>query len=438
MDSVKVGLIGFGTIGTGVVRILTENAAWLARRAGVPIRLKTIVDIDLERDRGVPVEGITLTHDIGDILGDPEIRIVIELVGGIEPASTILLDAMSANKDVVTANKALLAAKGPELFQAAVEAGVDIGFEASVAGGIPIVRCIKEGLAGDRIRSISGIINGTSNYVLSTMTEQGRGFSEALKQAQELGYAEADPSLDIDGHDTAHKLSVLVGLAYGMSVRPGEIFTEGIREITDMDIAHAGELGYRIKLLALSKRQQGTLEVRVHPTMISARHPLASVGEAYNAIYVMGEATGPVMFYGQGAGMMPTASAVASDLIEISRNLRLGIRRRMPPLGFYGDFLQEAAVKKMEDLCTKYYIRFPVEDRPGVLSKIAGVLGDNGISLHSVIQHGRSGSGPVHIIMLTHEARERSLQQALSKINGMQEVLGKSLSIRIEDALNPF
>jgi homoserine dehydrogenase len=436
VEVVQVGLVGFGTVGTGVARILLEQAAWLERRAGIPIRLKRIADLDLERDRGIRLQGIALSQDVRDILEDPDIQVVVELVGGIEPARTILLDAMARQKHVVTANKALLASHGPELFDVAARSGLEIGFEASVAGGIPIVRCIKEGLAGDQIRSLTGIINGTSNYILSTMTEQRRDFSESLKQAQSLGYAEADPRLDIEGHDTAHKLAILVALAYGTHLRPEEIFTEGIREITEMDITNAGELGYCIKLLAIAKDVQGTLEARVHPTMIAVHHPLASVGQAFNAIYVTGDAIGPVMFYGKGAGMMPTAAAVASDLIEIGRNQRLGVRRRMPPLGFYGDIFDKAVLKPMESLCTKYYIRFPVVDRPGVLSKISGVLGNNGISIHSVIQHGRQKAGPVHIIMLTHEAREASLLRAMAEINRMEEVLGKSLFIRIEDALD--
>lgn len=436
MDVVQVGLVGLGTVGTGVAKILIEQAAWLERRAGIPIRLKRIAELDLDRDRGIRLHGIALSRDAKDILEDPDIQITVELIGGIEPARTILLEAMARKKHVVTANKALLASNGPELFEASSDADVEIGFEASVAGGIPIVRCLREGLAGDRILSLTGIINGTSNYILSTMTDQRRSFSESLKQAQSLGYAEADPRLDIEGHDTAHKLVILVALAYGIHPKPQEVFTEGIREITEMDIAYAGELGYRIKLLAIAKNVRGTLEARVHPTMIPAHHPLASVGQAFNAIYVNGESVGPVMFYGKGAGMMPTAGAVTSDLIDIGRNLRLGIRRRMPPLGFYGDIIEKTAIKPMEALCTKHYIRFPVVDRPGVLSKISGVLGNHGISIHSVIQHGRQNAGPVHIIMLTHEAREASLQQAMAEINRMEEVLGKSLFIRIEDALD--
>jgi homoserine dehydrogenase len=438
VDAVQVGLVGLGTVGTGLARILTEQAARIERRAGIPIRLKRIADLDWKRDRGVDLTGIALSDDAKEILEDPEIDVMVELIGGIEPARTLLLEAMARKKHVVTANKALLASHGPELFQRATEAEVEIGFEASVAGGIPIIRCIRDGLAGDQIVSLTGIINGTANYILSTMTEQGRSFSESLRQAQELGFAEANPSLDVEGHDTAHKLAILIALAYGVYLSPDEIYTEGIQEIDAMDIVHAGELGYRIKLLAIAKDSGGVLEARVHPTMVPVTHPLASVGHAFNAIYLNGVSVGPVMFYGRGAGMMPTAGAVASDLIEIGRNQRLGIRRRIPPLGFSGQILEKAVVKPMEELTTRYYIRFPVVDRPGVLSRIAGALGASGISIHSVIQHGRRSAGPVHIIMLTHEAREASLRSAMASINRMEEVLGKSLFIRIEEAVDGF
>lgn len=438
MDAVQVGLVGLGTVGTGVARILIEQAARIERRAGIPIRLKRIADLDWKRDRGVDLRGIALSDDAKDILEDPEISVMVELIGGIEPARSLLLEAMARKKHVVTANKALLASHGPELFRMAFEAGVEIGFEASVAGGIPIIRCIRDGLAGDQILSLAGIINGTANYILSMMTEQGLGFSECLKQAQELGFAEANPSLDVEGHDTTHKLAILIALAYGVHLSPEEIYTEGIQEIDAMDILHAGELGYRIKLLAIAKDLGDALEARVHPTMVPVVHPLASVGHAFNAIYLNGMSVGPVMFYGKGAGMMPTAGAVASDLIEIGRNQRLGVRRRVPPLGFSGESPEKAVVKPMEDLATRYYIRFPVVDRPGVLSKIAGALGASGISIHSVIQHGRRSAGPVQVIMLTHEAREASLRRAMASINRMEEVLGKTLLIRIEEAMDGF
>ena len=433
MDVLQVGLAGFGTVGAGVAKILVKDAAWLERRAGARIRLKRIADLDLERDRGVCIEGVETSTAVQDILEDKEIQVLIELIGGIEPAKSFVLEAIARKKHVVTANKALLASHGAELFRAAEDSGVQIGFEASVGGGIPIVRSLREGLAADRIESIVGIINGTANYILSAMTEQGSEFPDCLHQAQALGYAEADPGLDIEGQDTAHKLAILIGLAYGVQVRPEEIFTEGIQRMTGMDIRHAAELGYRIKLLALSKWQEGELEARVHPTMIPETHLLASVGHAFNAVYATGQNTGPVMFYGKGAGMMPTGSAVVSDLVSLARNFRGGTHPCAPSSGFYGRFPQEARLRRMEDLITKYYMRFPVVDRPGVLSKISGVLGEHGISIHSVIQKGRRKAGPVHIIMLTHEAREHDMQHALAAIDRLEMVLDKSLFLRIED-----
>ncbi len=437
MEALQVGLAGFGTVGTGVAKILLEEAAWLERRSGRQIRLKRIADLDLERDRGVSLEKVRTSTRVEDILEDPEIRVLIELMGGIEPAKSFVLDAIAAGKHVVTANKALLASHGTELFQAAEAKGVQIGFEAAVAGGIPIVRSLREGLAADRILSIAGIINGTANYILYTMTEQGREFPECLKEAQEKGYAEADPSLDIEGQDTAHKLAILIGLACGVSVHPEDIFTEGIQRVTGMDIRYARELGYRIKLLALSKILDGELEARVHPTMIPESHLLASVGHSFNAVYATGRGTGPVMFYGKGAGMMPTGSAVVSDLVSLARNMRPGMPHDIPALGFYGQFPQDARLRPMEELVTKYYMRFPVVDRPGVLSKISGILGDHGISIDSVIQKGRQQAGPVHIIMLTHEARERDVRQALDVIDRLEVALDKSLFIRIEDSFDP-
>ena len=437
MEALQVGLAGFGTVGTGVAKILLEEAAWLERRSGRQIRLKRIADLDLERDRGVSLEKVQTSTRVEDILEDPEIRVLIELMGGIEPAKSFVLDAIAAGKHVVTANKALLASHGTELFQAAEAKGVQIGFEAAVAGGIPIVRSLREGLAADRILSIAGIINGTANYILSTMTEQGREFPECLKEAQEKGYAEADPSLDIEGQDTAHKLAILIGLACGVSVHPEDIFTEGIQRVTGIDIRYAREFGYRIKLLALSKILDGELEARVHPTMIPESHLLASVGHAFNAVYATGRGTGPVMFYGKGAGMMPTGSAVVSDLVSLARNMRPGMPHDIHALGFYGQFPQDARLRPMEELVTKYYMRFPVVDRPGVLSKISGILGDHGISIDSVIQKGLQQAGPVHIIMLTHEARERDVRHALDVIDRLEVALDKSLFIRIEDSFDP-
>jgi len=437
LDALQAGLLGLGTVGTGVARILTREAERLRRRTGVPIRLKRVVDLDLERDRGVSLEGLLVSRRAADILEDSEIAVVMELIGGIEPARTFILEALARGKHVVTANKALLASHGPELFKAAAAAGAQIGFEASVCGGIPILGCLREGLAADRVRSLAGIVNGTSNYILSSMTEKRLDFSGCLREAQAEGYAEADPTLDINGKDAAHKLAILVGVAHGVQVDPERIFTEGIEQISGLEIRYAADLGYRIKLLALSKFCDGELEVRVHPTMIPEKHLLAGVNLAFNAVYLTGENTGPLMFYGQGAGMMPTGSAVVGDLISIGRRLQSEARRPAPPLGFYGELPPTVPLKRMDDLVTKYYIRFPVIDRPGVLSSIAGVLGKFDISIHSVIQKGRRMGGPVHIIMLTHEARERDLQEALREIDRLGLILDKSICVRMEDFGDP-
>jgi len=436
LEQLNVGLVGLGTVGTGVAKILLEEPAWLRNRAGVPIRLRGIADLDLARDRGLCLEGVGLTRDARELIRDPEVHVLIELVGGVEPARTWILEALGCGKHVVTANKALLASHGGEIFQAAETAGVQLGFEASVAGGIPILRSIREGLPADRILSIAGIINGTANYILSRMAESDLDFAACLREAQDKGYAEADPTLDIEGQDTMHKLAILVALAHGLPVRPEEIYTEGIQHITARDIRYAHELGYCIKLLAICVSEGDAVEVRVHPAMIPRGHMLAKVAQAYNAIYVTGEFCGPVMFYGQGAGRMPTAGAVLSDLLDVARSLRAGCGRRFPPMGFFEAIEPLPRLRSIDDLVTKYYIRFPVRDRPGVLARIAGVLGEHEISIHSVLQQGRRSTGPVHIIMLTHEARERNVQRALVEINQLPVMKGPGRLIRIEHALD--
>jgi len=431
-----VGLAGLGTVGTGVAKILMEDAAWLETRTNIPLRLQGIADLDLDRDRGLCLDGLSLFQDARALIQDPGIDVLIELIGGIEPARTLVLEALADGKHVITANKALLATHGEEIFRAAQDAGVQIGFEASVAGGIPILRSIREGLASDRILSMAGIINGTANYILSTMAQKGLDFPECLKEAQEKGYAEADPTLDIEGQDTMHKLAILVALAHGVQIPSDQIYTEGIQHITGRDIRYAHDLGYCIKLLAISVAEGDGLEVRVHPTMIPREHMLAKVDQAFNAIYVTGKNSGPVMFYGQGAGRMPTAGAVLSDLVDLARGVHKGCARGLPPLGFFREVRPPPILRSPDDLVTNYYIRFPVTDRPGVLSRIAGILGAHDISIHSVIQQGRQSSGPVHIIMLTHEALERNMQDALREINGLDIMKGRGLLIRIEHALD--
>jgi homoserine dehydrogenase len=433
---IGIGIIGFGTIGTGTVKLLQGNAEHLRRRVGAPLRIRRIADLDVTRDRGVEVPEGVLTTDGFHVARDPEVQIVIELVGGTGAAKDFLLEAIRNGKSVVTANKSLLAEHGPEISRAAQAAGVDMGFEASVGGGIPIIRAMREGLAANRIREIYGIINGTCNYILSRMTNEGKEYAGVLAEAQKIGLAEADPSFDVDGIDSAHKLAILVWLATGMYVSPKEIFVEGIRDVPALDIAFAREFGYVIKLLAIAKEKGDGVEVRVHPTMIPSDHLLATVGGANNAIYVKGDFIGSALFYGQGAGMYPTASAVVSDVIEIARNLRGGGVGRIPPSGFFlHDPAERAAVSPFTDVRSEYYLRFQVVDKPGVLSKIAGALGAHSISISSVIQKGRKEESAVPIVIVTHHARESDMRAALTETDRLPVVLDRTRMIRIENNL---
>jgi homoserine dehydrogenase len=448
-NQIAVGLIGFGTIGTGVVKILTANAGSIRRRLGIPLVLKKVADLDITTDRGVDIPGDILTTDARQIIDDPEIDVVVELIGGYDPAKRLLLEAMAKGKHVVTANKALLAVHGEELFQAALRAKVDIGFEASVCGGIPILRTLTEGLAANRLVSLYGIVNGTSNYILSRMTDAGQSFDAVLAEAQKAGYAEADPTFDVAGIDAAHKLSILINLAFGSSVNFKEVYVEGITGITPMDIQYATEFGYTIKLLAIAKlhehglghdvdvegtdvRVPGELEARIHPTMIANDSPLARVGGVYNAIQVKGDAVGDIMLYGRGAGSMPTASSVVSDVMDIARNIRMGATGRVPPTGFQADQRRPLPIRAIEDISGLYYLRFMVLDRPGVLSQLSGVLGKHDISISSVLQRGRKDGQTVPVVMTTHMAVERNIRASLREIDALPAVSASTTVIRIE------
>lgn len=431
---VYVGLIGLGTVGSGVAKILLEKRDLLATRVGTPIILKRVVDKYPEKVKLKLRKGL-LSTNVDDIFEDPDISIVVELVGGHEPARSFILKAIERGKHVVTANKALLAAHGKEIFTAAATKGVDIGFEASVGGGIPVIRAMREGLVADNVQSILGIMNGTSNYILSKMTDEGISFAEVLKEAQAKGYAEADPTYDVEGIDTANKLAIISTLAYGSFVRLEDIYTEGIAKIEPLDIAFARELGYRVKLLAISRLKGESVEARVHPTMIPCQHLLASVNGVYNAFYVRGDAVGQVLFYGLGAGTMPTGSAVVSDIVDLSRNLVKGLSQRVPALSCPVERMRSLPVRPMDELVCRYYMRFPAVDQPGVLSKIAGVLGRNGISIESVIQKGRDVRGSVPVVMMTHEAREIDVRRAVAKIDRLDVVTDETMFIRIENTL---
>lgn len=430
---IRVGLIGFGTIGTGVVRLLQEHAPRIRARLGRRVELVRIADLDLERDRGVSLPPGTLTRDAASIVDDPEIHIVIELMGGYGAARDLVLRSIACGKSVVTANKALLAVYGAEIFAAAEAAGVDLGFEASVGGGIPIVRTLRTALAGDRIQSVYGIVNGTANYILSRMAAEGEEFDVVLRAAQEAGLAEADPSFDIDGIDSAHKLTLLIQLAFGGAVRFEDLAVEGIRGISQLDIQMARELGYAIKLLAIAKLDGRRVEARVHPTMVPCRHLLADVSGAFNAIAVEGEALGSSLYYGLGAGMMPTATAVVADVIDAARNRIEDRRNGTAPLGYPLARQRPLRLKPMADLSTEYYLRFLVIDRPKVLAQIAGFLGEHRVSIASLIQREGVDGKTVPVVMRTHRARERDLRAALARIDHLAVVRGPTTYIRIEN-----
>jgi len=429
---IGVGLIGFGTVGTGVARILLQNASLIQRRVGVPLELVRVADLDVTRDRGVTLSPGILTTDARDVLDDPAIDVVLELIGGYGVAKQVILDAMARGKHVVTANKALLAVHGEEIFEAAARHHVDLGFEASVGGGIPVIRALTEGLAANTVLSIYGIINGTSNYILSRMTSQGHGFQEVLAESQRAGYAEADPTFDVEGIDSAHKLSIMVSLAYGTPVNVKEVYTEGISHLAPLDITYAKEFGYTIKLLGIAKFSDGEVEARVHPTMIPSSSPIAQVDGVYNAIQLVGDAAGDIVLYGQGAGAMPTGSAVVSDVIAIARNLLTGSTGRVPPASFQQDQRRPLRIRPMEEITSLYYMRFMVLDKPGVLSKITGVLGDHRISISSVIQQGRKEGQTVPVVIMTHRASERNVQTALREIDPMAFVSEPTTLIRVE------
>jgi homoserine dehydrogenase len=442
--AVGIGLIGFGTIGTGVVKVLQRNADVIHKRLGFPLRLVRIADLDTQRDRGVSLEGVRFDSDAAGLIADPEVEIAIELVGGIDVARRFILDAIERGKHVVTANKALLSLHGKEIFEAASRKGVDVAFEASVAGGIPLLRSVREGLAANHIERVYGILNGTTNYVLSEMEQSGEDFEVVLKRAQELGFAEADPSFDVDGVDAAHKLALLAAMAFGAEITCKDVPTEGIRSIEPVDIQTACEFGYRIKLLGIAKAHRGAggasgeerLELRVHPTMIPAGSVLANVDGAMNAVAVHGDAVGPTLFYGAGAGELPTASAVVADLMEIAREIRRGRAGRVAPLSYMPDHLERKRLVPLGELSGRFYLRFTALDEPGVLSHLAGVLGRKGIGIESLIQKGRGHSGQsVPVLVLTHPSAESAIAAAVEEIDRLPDVKAPTRYLRIEEDL---
>jgi len=435
MQNINVGLLGFGTIGTGVVKVFQQNHDLLVSRLGAGIELVRIADLDTQSDRGVKLPPGLLTGDAQGLLNDPQIHIVIELIGGYEPARTFVLQAIRNGKHVVTANKALLAKHGEEIFRAAEEAGVEVMFEASVGGGIPVISAIKENLGANHFSALYGILNGTCNYILSQMDEEGIDFDEVLIDAQRRGYAEADPTFDIEGVDTAHKLALLCSLCFGTKVDFDKVYTEGIRKLTALDIQYARDFGYKLKLLAIGKRDGDRIEARVHPTMIPEDYPLSSINGVFNSIRLVGDFSGPVMLSGYGAGMAATASAVMGDVLAVARNLRTDVSTRVPALGCPQSLLSSFSVKPMDQLVTHYYLRFTVKDQPGVLAKIAGVLGKYRISIESMVQPHRHEAEAVPIVFMTHEAEERNVIAALAEIDHLDVVQEETLLIRIEENL---
>jgi len=435
MKKINVGLLGCGTVGTGVAKILIENQELIASRVGAKLVLKSIADIDTKKERGIVFDDGIFTKDARGIVSDPGIDIIVEMIGGKAIAKELILKAIENGKQVVTANKALIAEYGNSLIKTAEAKGVDLTFEASVGGCMPIVKTIRESLVGDKIKSMTGILNGTCNYILTKIGDDGSTFKEALKQAQAKGFAEADPALDIEGYDTSHKLAIISSLAYGMKINLEDIYTEGISKISSIDIECAKEFNLKIKLLAISKNRGSTVEARVHPAMISFDNLISSVNGSMNAVEIIGDAVGSMVLYGHGAGMMPTASAVVSDIVDIARNLLFNIRGRIPILSCQSDKMSNISVLPINEIHTYYYFRFSVLDRAGVLAKIAGILGTYSISLKYVTQKGLQSNGSITIVMFTHLAKEADVQKALSEISSLDVVTDIPVLIRIEDDL---
>ena len=430
MEAIGIGLLGFGTVGAGVVRGLQANGELIGSRLGVRPVLRRIADLDLETDRGVAVDPAILGTDAAAVVDDPEVQVVIELIGGTGIARELVLRALGQGKPVVTANKALLAEHGEEIFGLARERQTDIYFGASVGGGIPIIRSLREGLAANRIDSIFGILNGTCNYILTRMEREGLDFDEVLADAQAQGYAEADPGLDIDGFDTAHKAVILASLAYGGTVPMEAAHVEGIRGLAATDIRYAADLGYRLKLLAVIRQQDEEVEIRVHPTLVPVSGMLASVSGVFNAVLVHGDMTGPTLYYGRGAGSNPTAATVLADVVDVIRNLASAASHRIPAIPDSGDAIR---IRPMADIQTRYYLRMALRDQPGVLAQITAVLGRHDISLASVLQKEMESGGYVPVVFITHLAVENSMDAALAEIRELDVVGDEPVRLRIED-----
>ncbi len=434
IKAINVGLLGIGTVGGGTFNVLQRNAEEITRRAGRPIRITMVADRNLELAHQVTGGSCQVTDDAFAVVSDPSIDIVVELIGGYGVAKELVMKAIANGKHVVTANKALLATHGNEIFEAAQDKGVMVAFEAAIAGGIPIVKAVREGLSANRIEWVAGIINGTTNFILSEMRDKGLDFDVVLKEAQRLGYAEADPTFDIEGVDAAHKITLLSSLAFGIPVQFDKAHIEGISKLDAVDIQYAEQLGYRIKLLGISKRTEEGVELRVHPTLIPAKRLIANVEGAMNAVLVEGDAVGPTLYYGKGAGAEPTASAVIADLVDVTRMHTADPENRVPHLAFQPNAMSDLKILPMDEVQTSYYLRLRVQDKPGVLADITRILSDEQISIGAVIQkEPGEGEAQADLIMLTHQTREKRINAALAKIEALDVVAGQVTKLRMEE-----
>ena len=434
MKPINVGLLGIGTVGGGTWAVLARNQEEISRRAGRDIRISVVADKEVEKAKKLTGGKARVTADAFEVVRDPEVDIVIELIGGTTIAKDLVLAAIENGKHVVTANKALLATHGNAIFAAAQRKGVMVAFEGAVAGGIPIIKALREGLTANRIEWIAGIINGTSNFILSEMRDKGLAFDTVLKQAQKLGYAEADPTFDIEGVDAAHKLTIMAAIAFGIPMQLDKCYKEGIAKLTQADIRYAEQLGYRIKLLGITKHVKGGIELRVHPTLVPARRLIANVEGVMNAVLVKGDAVGQTLYYGAGAGAEPTGSAVVADLVDVTRLHTADPEHRVPHLAFQPDRMSSMPILPMEEVVTAYYLRMQVADRPGVLADITRILADASISIDAMVQREPAeGEQQVDIIMLTHQTREKSINIAIAKIEALPVVTGKVTRIRLEE-----
>ena len=433
MKPINVGLLGIGTVGGGTATVLKRNAEEISRRAGRAIQLKMVADLNTERAREVAGAGVEVTNDAFNVVNSPDIDIVVELIGGTGIAKELVLKAIESGKHVVTANKKLLAEYGNEIFAAAHKKGVMVAFEAAVAGGIPIIKSLREGLTANRIEWIAGIINGTSNFILTEMREKGAAFADVLAEAQRLGYAEADPTFDIEGHDAAHKLTIMSAIAFGIPVQFPKAYLEGISRLTAEDISYAEELGYRIKLLGITKRKPGGIELRVHPTLIPEQRLIANVNGVMNAVLVKGDAVGQTMYYGAGAGAEPTASAVVADLVDVTRLLTADPHHRVPHLAFQPNQMSDLQILPIDEIETCYYLRLKALDKKGVLADVTRILADTDISIDAMMQkEPKPGEELVDVIILTHLAVEKNINAAIAKIEALSTINGSVTRIRLE------